>query len=81
VLDEVTSAVDRETEERIVELINTEFRDSTVIAIAHQLHTIVNFDMVVVMNSGRIVDHGSPQELLKKERGLFRSMFEAGQMN
>lgn len=77
-LDEFTSAVDRGTEERILELINAEFRGSTVIAIAHRLNTIVNFDILVVMDAGRIVDHGTPQELLDKEEGMFRIMFEAG---
>jgi ABC-type multidrug transport system fused ATPase/permease subunit len=76
VLDEMTSSVDAPTEARILSLVREHFSDSTVIAIAHRLKTIVDFDKVIVMDKGRIVETGSPAELLKQESSYFRSMWE-----
>jgi len=78
IVDEMTSAVDRHTEERMIELIRTEFKTSTVIAVAHRLRTIIDFDMVVVMHDGRVVECGSPEELLGKNEGWFKDMWESG---
>lgn len=78
IVDEMTSAVDAKTEELMMDIIRSEFKTSTVIAVAHRLHTIVNFDLVVVMNDGHIVESGPPQTLLKKTRGWFRSMVDSG---
>ncbi|RDW68609.1 hypothetical protein BP5796_09266 [Coleophoma crateriformis] len=64
-LDEVASSVDAETEERIVKIITEEFQNMTVIAVAHRLKSIMDFDRIVVMDSGRILEVGTPDELLK----------------
>ncbi|PSK53849.1 ATP-dependent bile acid permease [Elsinoe australis] len=77
VFDEMTSAVDGNTEENMMEVIQKEFEDSTVIVVAHRLNTIVGFDMLVVLDNGRLVECGSPQELLAKERGFFKGMWES----
>lgn len=78
IVDEMTSAVDRDTEERMMDVIQTEFRQSTVIAVAHRLHTIRNFDMIVVMHDGCVVECGSPGELLGKSESWFKSLWEGG---
>ena len=75
-LDEMTSSVDAITEERMLSVIKEHFAESTVIAIAHRLKTIVNFDKVVVMNKGRIVEAGKPAELLAMDCGHFKSIWE-----
>lgn len=76
VVDEMTSSVDQNTEERILNLVKTEFQDSTVIAVAHRLQTIADFDMIVVMDKGRVVELGRPGELLEKQDGYFSALWK-----
>lgn len=75
VLDEMTSSVDAATEEKMMSLISERFADRTVLAIAHHLHTIRNFDMIVVLDHGRIVETGSPEELLSRE-SVFQELWK-----
>ncbi|KAJ2066003.1 Multidrug resistance-associated protein 4, partial [Coemansia sp. S155-1] len=70
VLDEATANVDLETDKSIQELISKEFRDCTVLTIAHRLETIMNSDRIIVMDKGTIAEIGTPQELLAKD-GMF----------
>ena len=44
--------------------------------IAHRMRTVLNADKIVVLKDGRVVEQGSPSDLLKKENGLFRHMVE-----
>lgn len=74
VLDEATSSVDLATDHLVKETIHREFRDTTVITIAHRLHTIMDCDRILVLSAGEIVEEGSPSELLLKEDGLFVAM-------
>ncbi|KAH7953202.1 hypothetical protein HPB49_005866 [Dermacentor silvarum] len=74
VLDEATSSVDLATDHLIKDTIRREFRSTTVITIAHRLHTIMDCDKIVVLSAGEIVEEGSPAELIQKEDGLFLSM-------
>ncbi|XP_075544162.1 multidrug resistance-associated protein 1-like isoform X5 [Dermacentor variabilis] len=74
VLDEATSSVDLATDHLIKDTIHREFRSTTVITIAHRLHTIMDCDKIVVLSAGEIVEEGSPAELIQNENGLFRSM-------
>ncbi|EEC07990.1 ABC transporter, putative [Ixodes scapularis] len=74
VLDEATSSVDLDTDHLVKETIRTEFRDTTIITIAHRLHTIMDCDRILVLSGGEIAEEGSPKELLQREDGLFRAM-------
>jgi len=65
ILDEATSALDNESEAKILDSIEHFGGDKIVIAIAHRLTTIENYDTIYVLKKGRIVDQGSHQELLK----------------
>ncbi|KAF1809448.1 P-loop containing nucleoside triphosphate hydrolase protein [Eremomyces bilateralis CBS 781.70] len=78
VLDEATSSVDAETEKRMLTVCDEElFRHRpTVIAIAHRLETVMKFDRIVVMDAGKIVEVGSPGELMRKDGGRFRGLVE-----
>jgi len=64
-LDEATAALDVESEEAIREALGRLMRGRTVIAIAHRLATLRNFDRVVVMEGGRIIEDGSPDRLMR----------------
>ncbi|XP_053551240.1 multidrug resistance-associated protein 1 isoform X2 [Bombina bombina] len=73
VLDEATAAVDLETDGLIQSTIRTEFKDCTVITIAHRLNTIMDYTRVIVLDKGQIVEFDSPSNLLQR-RGIFYSM-------
>lgn len=76
VVDEMTSSLDPLSEKRVLDLVRTEFENSTILAVAHRLATIVELDMIVVLDAGRLVESGHPQELLQKTDGLFRRMWD-----
>ena len=73
ILDEATSNVDMETDQFIQNCIHTKFAKTTVITIAHRLNTIADYDKVIVMSGGRIVEIGSPHELIERN-GMFTEM-------
>jgi ATP-binding cassette, subfamily B, bacterial len=64
-LDEATAALDSESEEAIREALSRLMRGRTVIAIAHRLATLRNFDRVVVLRGGKIIEDGSPERLMQ----------------
>ncbi|KAF3228981.1 hypothetical protein TWF191_002091 [Orbilia oligospora] len=76
VLDEATSGVDKDTDEMMQKVIREEMKDKTVIAIAHRLQTIMDFDRVAVMENGRVVEVGEPKALLKED-SKFKQLVDA----
>jgi len=60
VLDEATASIDIVTEQKIYKLIETAFKDSTMITVAHRLNTVLNCDRVLVMAEGRVVEYDNP---------------------
>lgn len=56
-------------------IVREEFRGRTVIAVAHQLNTIVDFDIVVMMDSGRVVEVGNPRVLLES-KSAFKELWD-----
>jgi len=74
VLDEATAAVDLETDDLIQSTIRTESLGCTIITIAHRLNTVLDYDRILVLKEGTIAEMDSPQNLMKKEGGLFRAM-------
>ncbi len=75
VLDEATSALDSESEAVIQEKLNFVMEGKTVIAIAHRLSTIAMMDRIVVLDQGRIVEEGRPDELVEQD-GLFARLWK-----
>lgn len=69
-------SIDVETEQNVKRVIDTKFQDHTVIAVAHRLETVMEFDRVFVFEQGKIVEIGKPRELLKSN-GYFRSLWDA----
>lgn len=66
VLDEATSALDSEVEAAIQETLYGVMEGKTVIAIAHRLSTIARMDRIVVLDDGKVAEHGSHEELLAR---------------
>ncbi|KAG8825602.1 hypothetical protein FRC17_008601 [Serendipita sp. 399] len=64
ILDEATSSMDLETDERVRRVVESEMRDSTVLAVAHRISTIVNFDLILVLEDGEIIEADAPRVLL-----------------
>ncbi len=76
ILDEATSALDTHAEKRVQAALEKLMAGRTVIVVAHRLSTIRHADRVVVMRDGRVVEQGPPDELLAREGGQFRAMYE-----
>jgi ATP-binding cassette, subfamily B, bacterial len=74
-LDEATSALDSESEEIIREALARLMRGRTVVAIAHRLSTVRNFDRIVVLQSGEVIQDGAPDLLMRRE-GLYRQLVQ-----
>ena len=77
-LDEINASVDRETDAFMQKVIREEFTGYTVLCVAHRLEGVRAYDRVVVMERGEIVESGDPVELLGREGGRFRGLWEAG---
>lgn len=73
-LDEATSALDNETQSEIQKAINN-LTDSTVLIVAHRLSTVIDSDIIYVVNDGKIVEKGSHRELLKKSK-YYNNMYQ-----
>ncbi|XP_022694083.1 multidrug resistance-associated protein 1-like isoform X2 [Varroa jacobsoni] len=74
VLDEATAAVDFETDELMQKTIRMEFRECTILTIAHRLNTIMDYDRIMVLDKGYIREFDTPANLLKKKNSIFYSM-------
>ncbi len=77
ILDEPTSFVDVETEEKIKESLLRLKENSTVILIAHRLSTVTIADKVAVIKQGEIIEVGEPQELMKREDSVFKRIYSS----
>ncbi|XP_075443283.1 ATP-binding cassette sub-family B member 5 isoform X2 [Ascaphus truei] len=75
-LDEATSALDNESEKVVQQALDQARRGRTCIVIAHRLSTVQNADMIVVMKNGKIIEHGSHQQLLSN-RGAYFNLVNA----
>ncbi|KAE8342586.1 hypothetical protein BDV24DRAFT_173847 [Aspergillus arachidicola] len=75
ILDEPTSSVDSKTDAKIQEIIRKMFSQCTVIMVAHRISTLLDFDQVAVLDSGQIVEVGSPSELLGRTDGKFSGLW------
>ncbi|GAA5902364.1 hypothetical protein JCM6882_000511 [Rhodosporidiobolus microsporus] len=75
VLDEATASVDFATDSRIQATIRSEFKDKTMLVIAHRLRTIIDSDRVLVMDAGKVAEFDTPLDLFRAQ-GIFHSMCE-----
>ncbi len=77
ILDEATSSIDTYSEELIQRATETITKDRTSIVIAHRLATIVNADKIIVMDKGQIVESGTHQELVTRENGYYKNLYDS----
>jgi ATP-binding cassette, subfamily C (CFTR/MRP), member 4 len=74
VLDEATANIDKATEDSLKVALSKNFAEATIIAVAHRLDTVMDYDRILVLGDGRVLEFGSPNELQKKENGHFASL-------
>ncbi|KAF7331551.1 ATP-dependent bile acid permease [Mycena kentingensis (nom. inval.)] len=74
IMDEATSSVDMETDAKIQHTIREEFAGSLLITVAHRLKTIIDYDRVMVLDKGKVVEFHSPLELMRQDGSVFRGM-------
>ena len=71
ILDEATASVDLNTDELIQATIRKEFKESTILTIAHRLNTIMDYDKILVLDKGILVEFDTPDNLLSNEDSTF----------
>jgi ABC-type multidrug transport system fused ATPase/permease subunit len=82
-LDEATSSIDMKTDAQVQQTIKREFvqKGVTVITVAHRLETVLGYDRILVLDSGVPVELGQPYQLLKRQDGYLRYLFDADKRN
>jgi ATP-binding cassette subfamily C (CFTR/MRP) protein 1 len=70
------NSLDHATDSHVQKLLRSKFPHHTLISVAHKLDTILDFDKVVVMNQGQLVEYGSPHRLLERQGSWFKSLYE-----
>lgn len=78
--DEATSALDNSTQEYIKKTIDDLVKDHTIVIVAHRLSTIIDADIIYVVDNGMVVDSGSHNELLKTS-DIYRNLYETETLN
>ncbi|KAI9593640.1 P-loop containing nucleoside triphosphate hydrolase protein, partial [Syncephalis fuscata] len=76
IMDEATASVDFDTDAKIQQTIRKEFANSTLLCIAHRLRTIIDYDRVMVLDAGRLVELDAPSVLINRPDSLFRNLCE-----
>ncbi|KAJ3320400.1 hypothetical protein HDV06_005323 [Boothiomyces sp. JEL0866] len=82
ILDEATANVDFESDSIIQSCIRKDFGYATILTIAHRLNTVIDYDRIMVLDAGRLVEFDTPSNLMKNPEGRFYSMVqETGEQN
>ncbi|WVW80972.1 hypothetical protein I302_102963 [Kwoniella bestiolae CBS 10118] len=76
IMDEATASVDFATDEAIQAAIRSEFKDSTLLTIAHRLSSVIDYDRLLVLSDGKVAEFDTPINLLRKDDSLFKSLCE-----
>lgn len=77
IMDEATASVDSDTDEKIQNIVKTLFKDTTVVSIAHRLNTIADYDRVVVLDQGQVLECDHPWMLLQNAESAFSNLVAA----
>ncbi|KAJ5091867.1 hypothetical protein NUU61_006737 [Penicillium alfredii] len=81
ILDEATSNVDTKTDEIMQRVIREKFCNHTILAVAHKLDTILDYDRVIVLDAGRVVETGEPYELLTQPKSQFARLYASSMLS
>lgn len=73
-MDEATASVDFETDKAIQKTIATEFSESTILCIAHRLHTVIEYDRILLLDHGEILEFDNPLTLISNPDSSFHKM-------
>jgi len=73
-MDEATASIDHETDQIIQATIREEFRESTVLTIAHRLNTVLDSNKILVLSGGKIAEFDTPEVLLSDTNSLFYAL-------
>lgn len=76
ILDDATSSVDTETESEIREALQNLMEGRTTFIIAHRVQTVMNADLILVLDHGRIVQRGTHETLMREEDGFYRRIYD-----
>ncbi|KAF3479696.1 ATP-dependent bile acid permease [Arthroderma uncinatum] len=75
-MDEATASIDYATDSKIQDTLRELRGNNTILTIAHRLQTIIDYDRVLVLDHGEVMEYDGPWQLINKEGGIFRSMCE-----
>ncbi|WOG82141.1 hypothetical protein DCAR_0101303 [Daucus carota subsp. sativus] len=81
VLDEATASVDSATDGILQKIISQEFKDRTILTIAHRIHTVIDSDFVLVLSDGRIAEYDTPARLLERDDSFFSKLIREYSMS
>ncbi|PTU22530.1 hypothetical protein P175DRAFT_0514599 [Aspergillus ochraceoroseus IBT 24754] len=81
VLDEATSNVDSKTDEIMQRIIREKFSSHTILTVTHKLDSILDYDKVIVLEAGRVLESGDPYELLMDATSHFTKLYNASHVN
>lgn len=76
VLDEVSSSIDITTDKLVQRVFQEEFKDATIISVAHRLDTILDFDRIALLSNGKLVEFESPEALLQRP-SAFKELYNS----
>ena len=75
-LDEAAASLDVESETQVQAALSELLRGKTVLVVAHRMRTVDKADKIVVLDNGRVIEQGSPDELRKMPNGKYRHMLD-----
>jgi ABC-type multidrug transport system fused ATPase/permease subunit len=78
VMDEATASIDHATEKKLQTMIDRDFKDATVLTIAHRLATVLDSDRIMVLSDGKVVEFDSPGDLVQNPKGVFYQLAKEG---
>ena len=79
-MDEATASIDYETEKLIQEALKDLIISRTVITIVHRIKTIINYDKILVLDNGRLVEFDKPEVLRRSENSIFVNLCESSRL-
>jgi ATP-binding cassette, subfamily C (CFTR/MRP), member 4 len=78
VLDEATASVDRRTDQLLQDTLQREFCHATILAVAHRLDTVIEYDFILVLGRGKVLEYGTPADLIRSGNSFFKMVEDTG---